>query len=299
MRIISSCSLVDQIVERLLHRIQNMNEIEVWPDCPSKPGLGLHDEGMQILARNIKDLLQVNGKVVCNDMSAWDWTVQEWELRADMEARIQLARASDDSLYAFLCRVNAFCVARSVFVDSDGYMWAQDKVYGGQLSGRYCTSSSNSRMRVLASLVARQLSGYPTLVKRPDGKESIGMMSMGDDTVEVHLPGIDEGLNELGHICREFSVHEELAGVDFCSQVWRSDGFAGPTKPAKTVYRFLSRKHSTPGYVDLWSQLCWYLRHTGGDDLSIIRSLGEARVERATKIQISKPSTNGEKQESP
>lgn len=283
-RIIASVSLVDQIIERLLHRIQNLNEIEVWPTCPSKPGLGLHDDGLLVLSNNIQDLLNINGKIDCSDVSAWDWTVQEWELKLDMEVRILLARSRTDSLFAHFCRVNAHCVSRSVFVDSDGFMWAQRGVFGGQLSGRYCTSSSNSRMRVIASMVVRKKLLGDAFVTDKVGDKHIGIISMGDDSVEVHFPGLQEGLNALGHECKLVDTFNELKGVEFCSQVFDGQGYAYPASPAKTTYRFLSRKPSEESYGDLWAQLAWYLRHLSSDEKGIISKLANARVELARKL---------------
>jgi len=285
-RIISSVSLVDQIIERLLHRVQNMNEIEVWPTCPSKPGLGLHDDGLLVLSSNISDLLKVNGKIACTDVSAWDWSVQDWELEDDMEVRIKLARASPESVYAHLCRINALCVSRTVFVDSDGFMWAQSGVYGGQLSGRYCTSSSNSRMRVIATLHCRGMSnGYDDVLVCDDaGKRHIGIIAMGDDSVEVLVPGLREGLTTLGHDCKLVDVHDQLKGVEFCSQVFDGEGYAYPASPAKTTYRFLSRKLAEQSMAELWAQLSWYLRHLRSAEKELISKLANARVELARNL---------------
>lgn len=234
-RIISSVSLVDQIIERLLHGVQNVNEIDMWPDCPSKPGLGLHDDGMKAITQNLKDLLALRGEVMCTDVSGWDWSCQEWELEDDMECRIRLSGAPSDGLFAMLCRFNAHVVARSVYVDPDGFMWAQVNP-GVQNSGRYCTSSSNSRMRVLLTLMARLKSGMDPLV---DGK--CGIIAMGDDSVEVALPGILECMVELGHTIKMTEFSKTIEGVEFCSQVFNEQGLGYPSSPAKTVYRFLSR----------------------------------------------------------
>lgn len=279
LRIISSVSLVDQIIERLLHRIQNKVEIERWNSCPSKPGLGLHDDGLLDLTANMEALLEVNGAIDCSDVSAWDWTVQGWELELDMEIRIRLARAEPGSAYQKLCRVNGLCVSKTVFVDPEGDMWGQVDS-GIQLSGRYCTSSSNSRMRVMATLLSRlRLTGKCTVTKGE--KEILGIMSMGDDSVEVTVPGLKEEINEIGHICKQSTTFTQVRGVDFCSHVFDGAGNAYPSAPSKTVYRFLSHKASTATYDELWVQLAWFLRHLGGAEKELIVMLGNARVERA------------------
>lgn len=282
LRIIASVSLVDQIIERLLHRVQNLNEIEWWEKCPSKPGLGLHDDGMISLTHSMEELLESNGQIDCSDVSAWDWTVQEWELDLDMEIRVKLARCEENSLYAKMCKVNATCVARTVFVTPDGKMRAQCGVFGGQLSGRYCTSSSNSRMRILATCLARlRLTGKATVTNK--GKEVLGIMSMGDDSVEVHVPGMKEEINKIGHLCKMVETHSQVCGVDFCSQVFDGTGIAYPSAPSKTAYRFFTHKTADIGNGDLWLQLSWYLRYLVGKEKEIITKLAHARIERARK----------------
>lgn len=296
-RIIASVSLVDQLIERLLHRVQNMTEIERWESCPSKPGLGLHDDGLEVLTHNMEDLLKCNGKIDCSDVSAWDWTTQEWELDLDMEVRVRLAGQQPDSLYGKLCRVNAVCVGRSVFITPDGKMRSQAKVYGGQLTGRYCTSSSNSRMRILATALARlRLTGKVTVtmtiketsvstsVVCTTYREVLGIISMGDDSVEVSIPGMQEQLNEIGHVCKMVETHTQVKGIDFCSQVFDGKGFAYPSAPAKTVYRFLSHKHSELTNGDLWVQLSFYFRHLFGEEKDLITKLAIARIERARSV---------------
>lgn len=255
-----------------------MNEIERWDSCPSMAGLGLHDDGLVTITHSIERLLRNSGRIDCSDVSAWDWTVQEWELELDMEARIGLCHAQD-LVYATLARVNAICVANTVFVTPNGKMYSQTSP-GVQLSGRYCTSSSNSRMRVMATLLARYRATGQMVVDI-DGKEALGIMSMGDDSVEVHCEGIKDGLNEIGHICKMVETHDSVVGVDFCSQIFDGFGNAYPAAPAKTVYRFLSHKASEIKSGDLAAQLAWYFRHLVGEEKETITKLVIARVERA------------------
>jgi hypothetical protein len=228
----------------------------------------------------MEELLKANGKIDCSDVSAWDWTVQEWELNLDEEIRVKLAGAQPDSLYSLLCKVNGICVARTVFVTPDGQMKAQTGIYGGQLSGRYCTSSSNSRMRILATCLARlRLTGKTTV--SINGKEKLGIISMGDDSVEVHCPLMKEELNKIGHICKMVETHDEVLGVDFCSQVFNGQGQAYPSAPSKTAYRFFTHKDSEMREGDLWIQLAFYLRHLHGEEKELITKLAHARIERA------------------
>jgi hypothetical protein len=279
-RLISSVSLVDQIIERMLHGLQNEWEIENWTTCPSKPGMGLHDDGMKVLSANIEEMLALSGRNMCTDISGWDWSVPEWLLHDDMECRIKLAKAENDSLFAHLCRMNAMVVSRSCYVDPDGFAWTQ-QVYGIQNSGRYCTSSSNSRMRVLLTYHCRMGSGLPALFK---GKA--GIISMGDDSDEVSMPEILEWFERYGFVVKAVKYNETVEGSEFCSQVFLNNGFAYPEAPAKTVFRFLSQPDTTEALPELWSQLSFYLRHLGGEEKEIIGKLAMARVERAINSKL-------------
>nr|UHS71527.1 MAG: putative RNA-dependent RNA polymerase [Barnaviridae sp.] len=285
LRIISSVSLVDQIKTRLLCSQQNKAEINSWQTCPSKPGLGLHDDGLASIADTIKDFLS-HGKVIETDVSGWDWSVADWELRVDAECRRLLARARKGGVFDFLLRVHAHCVANSVFVTPDGEMYAQT-IPGGQLSGDYNTSSTNSRMRVVASMMARLWATGSPLVNG-----CIGIAAMGDDSFEMEAPGIGEGLQLMGHSVKFLKENATLDGVNFCSQVFTSEGTAYPEDPSKTVFRFLSHKHGEQSYLELWVQLNWYLRHLPHSVISqTIQELAFARAERAKNF-------NGKSQQS-
>lgn len=274
---ISSVSLVDQIVTRLLCSKQNKAEINTWESCPSKPGMGLHDEGMLVIASSIKKMLS-KGVISETDVSGWDWSVNAWELLLDAEIRRRLAGAQPQGVFGFLLRVHAYCVANSVYVTSDGHMWEQI-IPGAQLSGDYNTSSTNSRMRVAATLMARLWNGQPLLV---DGQ--IPIMAMGDDSIEIDFPGLKEAMNDMGHVVRLVEQRDKLAGVHFCSQEFREDGLAYPETPEKTAFRFFSHKPTAINYLELRTQLLWYLRHRADQVKGIIEKLSNARVERAKKL---------------
>lgn len=285
LRLISSVSLVDQIKTRLLCNMQNTKEINNWETCPSKPGLGLHDEGLSVIAETARRFLK-EGPVAETDVSGWDWSVQHWELMLDAEARIRLAGANPNGVFAFLLRVHAHCVSNSVFVTPDGNMWAQT-VPGGQLSGDYNTSSTNSRMRVMASLASRLWAGQPLLV---NGR--IPVAAMGDDSFELDFAGLKEGMNAIGHTVRFVESRNSLQGLHFCSQEFTAEGVAYPEDPSKTVFRFLGHKPTHSTYLELRAQLLWYLRHLVGSDREIIEKLTHARVDRANKLNGNSKTTS-------
>lgn len=269
MRLISGVSLRDQLKERVLGRIQNSHEIAEWETCPSKPGIGLDDDGLLAMADTFSSMLS-RGGLCATDVSGWDWSVQGWELWADAECRYRLARGAGD-LYHFLLRVQAYCVANSVFVLPDGRMISQD-IPGVQLSGSYFTSSSNSRMRVLASLVARLQAGH-----RLSGP--LDIVAMGDDCVEKLMEGVKEELEKLGHVTKDAVVWRKLEGISFCSHVWHKEGLAHPESPLKTLCRYFSHPPNSASYLDWYTQLMWVFRHQ--PELDAIKRYAFARAGRA------------------
>jgi len=142
-RLISSVSLVDQLVERMLFGPQNNAEIDLWDKIPSKPGMGLSvDEQSDLLWRDVQ-FKHLHAPACEADISGFDWSVQYWELLADVKMRIYLSGASGPTKMAMSSRF--YCFANSVFQLSDGTLIEQGEP-GLMKSGSYCTSSTNSRI---------------------------------------------------------------------------------------------------------------------------------------------------------
>jgi hypothetical protein len=112
-RLISSVSLADQLVERLLFGYQNRMEIALWRTTPSKPGMGL--SLLEQATAIWRDLVHKHSTApACEaDISGFDWSVQEWELLADVEMRIALGRFPPKLAHAARARFR--CLAGSVF----------------------------------------------------------------------------------------------------------------------------------------------------------------------------------------
>jgi hypothetical protein len=278
LRLIASVSLKEQIKTKIFANMQNKAEIACWESCPSKPGLGLHDEGLRILAANARRILRHGQKIACTDISGWDWSMQYWELMLDAKIRCRLAGASYDSVFGLFTRQHAHFVAASVFVTPDGVLWEQT-ILGGQLSGDQNTSPTNSRGRICASLFARLLAGEP-LIK--DGEFDLN--AAGDDCFERAFPGLKEGLEIIGHKVKDETIYSQVEGFEFCSQTFSEDGTARPTDPSKTFFRFLSHKPTDTTLPELEAQLLWYFRHLVGGTKDVIREMLTARAARAQSI---------------
>lgn len=241
MRLIMSVSVIDQMVERVLCNRQNEAEIEAWATCPSKPGMGLDDKGLQALINNVRAFK----RPVQTDVSGFDWAVKEWMLNLDCEARIRLADGGPQ--YRRLIKNRYWCLSNAVFVLSDGRVFQQIKP-GVQKSGSYNTSSTNSRMRWFLSRLA--------------GAD--GAMAMGDDCVEEFSEHAEERYKELGIPLKEYLETNLVAGVGFCGQVLREEvGRCEPERWLKLVANLLNTKPRDELHRrELISALHFELRHS-------------------------------------
>lgn len=251
-RLISSVSLIDQLVERVLFGPQNNQEIAQWRSCPSKPGMGLSlVEQAQSVWQDLKTKHCIHPAAEA-DISGFDWSVQDWELRLEAEMRIELGGFGQTLARA--TRNRFYCLANSVFQLTDGTLIAQGAP-GLMKSGSYCTSSSNSRIRCLMAKII----GSPWCI------------AMGDDSVEGYVAGAKDLYRSLGHECKDYiacsaSLSGELLEVGFCSHMLRENEFYLTTWP-KTLYRYLcsgsnriEELYSELGTNPNWPRIYHYLR---------------------------------------
>ena len=243
LRIISNVSIVDQLIERILCSKQNKLEIMNWQVIPSKPGMGLHDEGLQELYSEVMSAQQ-RMTLAETDVSGWDWSVPEWLLKFDMRCRIKLSHAPENSAFARLLQFRGHAISNKVFALSDGSLYAQT-VPGIQASGSYNTSSSNSRMRVSLGF-------------------AIGcswIIAMGDDDVEEEIEGAQQKYLDLGFEVKDFK-RVPKGEFEFCSTRFPGSWRGFSTQSLRTIYRFLS--HSPASHAqnpEFRSQLVNDFRH--------------------------------------
>nr|UHS71549.1 MAG: putative RNA-dependent RNA polymerase [Barnaviridae sp.] len=243
LRIISNVSIVDQLIERVLCSKQNQAEIRRWCELPSKPGMGLHDEGLQELYMEVNDRMREH-TVVGTDISGWDWLVKLWMLLSDARIRVQLYDTDENSALGHCLMFRGWAVANKVFCLSDGSLLEQT-VPGIQASGSYNTSSTNSRMRALLAFIIG----------------CIWVIVMGDDGVEDYVPGARERYERMGFVVKDYEIFAP-GSFEFCSTRFDGDWRGKPIQWLRTVYRYLSHSpasHSqNPGFK---AQLLDDLRH--------------------------------------
>jgi hypothetical protein len=223
LRLISSMSLIDNTISRMLFAQQNSAEVSVHDVIPSKPGLALTDEGLTSIKKAVS---AYPGRIAEADVSGWDWSVSEEELQADLERRIRL-NGSVGSIWERLARAHVFCVARKVFLTSDGALHSQC-IPGVMPSGWYNTSSTNSAIRVLDHHVVND---------HLDPYAKGFIIAMGDDSVEKYVEGAVDCYRSIGHNVKMYN-EVTLDDFEFCSQRFVGE-FAHPVNVSKQLYALL------------------------------------------------------------
>lgn len=217
-RLISNCSIVDELIFCLLYRNQNVIEILNWERIPSKPGMGL---SLDSQVRSLWDsVLPWLCEATSNDVSGWDWCLQSWMFQLYAESRELLI--SQSPLFRRLSR-NAICgLCRGVFALTDGRCYSIPGTVGLMKSGYPITASGNSVIRAMLA----HLNG------------ATKVCAMGDDCVENSDPdGLVEKYALMG--VKLTDVKRDGSTFEFCSHVF-IDGKAIPSNPMKSFYRLLS-----------------------------------------------------------
>nr|QBF54038.1 P1-P2 [Luffa aphid-borne yellows virus] len=237
-RLIMSVSLVDQLVARVLFQNQNKREICLWRAIPSKPGFGLSTDGqtsefLELLADQMSTTPEVvvarwREYLVPTDCSGFDWSVAAWMLEDEMEVRNRLT-LENNNLTRRLRACWLKCLSTSVLCLSDGSLYAQ-RVPGVQKSGSYNTSSSNSRIRVMAAYHCG----------------ATWAMAMGDDALE----SVDTNLE----VYKDLGFKVEVSGeLEFCSHIFVRPDLALPVNRAKMLYKLIHGYNPGAGSVEVIS----------------------------------------------
>lgn len=209
-RLIFSVSVVDQMVERYFAQIQGKREVSQWQSLPSLIGIGFDQRHIKAM-RNSKTWFHEDEEIIESDISGWDWTVQECELRAEAEMRVRLIEECPPTL-ARLIHNRMHCILKKVMVFSDGT--AAIGPIGVQPSGSYLTSSGNSRMRAMLSLRARYDLGFTT-----DELRTTVVKCVGDDSLEssdCDAASLKRKFEQYGHLVKAMKISNQ-DDFEFCS----------------------------------------------------------------------------------
>jgi hypothetical protein len=216
-RLISSVSLIDQLVERFIFSQHNRLEIENFEKLASKPGMGLNDRGL----KHLYNYVQNWSNRVCVDVSAWDWRVDKLDYFCDYVYRCEAHGIYKQKWIETLAIRRIRCMSLGVMLTGNGNAYAQ--LYPGIMkSGSYLTSSSNSHMSVILATLAG----------------AADVMAMGDDTVAdvPHKIEFGEYYKRRGKVMKI----ETTEVLEFCSHKWSIPPLAVPVNVSKLVCRLLN-----------------------------------------------------------
>lgn len=196
-RLISSVSVVDQIVDAMLFGDMNTNCMQNYLEVPAKVGWSPHGGGWRIMPPT---------GMVSLDKSAWDWSVNAWIVETILELRSRLCRNDDGRWYSLACWRYKMLFGEPVFVTSGGLLLKQRNP-GVMKSGCFNTIIDNSiGQDILHVRVCREL-----------GIEVGDLMSMGDDTTQRRFDRIDDYCERLSQFChlKSKAYSTEFAGHRF------------------------------------------------------------------------------------
>lgn len=215
-RLISSVSVVDQIVDHMLFDPLNDKLIEVWPFVPSKPGWSPFGGGWRFMP---------TADWIATDASSWDWTVRPWLLEMVLQLRALLCdNMCDRWIDLARMRFQQLFVA-PLFVTSGGLLLKQ-KTPGAMKSGCVNTIADNSMMQDLLHIrVCLEL-----------GIDVPPLFSMGDDRYQAPMEKEKEYFELTSQFCVLKSVQHvaEFAGFRF-----QKDGGVEPVHRGKHAYNLL------------------------------------------------------------
>lgn len=206
-RIISSVSIVDQVIDQMLFGYMNDKLIENFNSIPSKAGWTQLKGGWKIM--------QQSGFVTA-DKSSWDWTAVIWLLELVLGVRIDLCRTardenreSDFELWKDLATWRYYCLyVDPVFVTSGG-LFLKQRQPGVLKSGCVNTIHDNSIMQVLLHVIV-------CIYLEIDIE---WLYALGDDTSQREPDKAEQYFEELAKYCllKQVEFKTEFAGHLFTS----------------------------------------------------------------------------------
>lgn len=198
-RLISSVSILDQIIDQMLFGEMNDSWVASWFTSPMKVGWVPFKGGWKLFPK---------GRSLCVDKSSWDWTVRMWIVQLELRVRAACVRESPNKekwLDLAAWRYKRLYVD-NVFVTSGGVKLKQLKP-GIQKSGCVNTLMTNTMMQLILHLRVCF-----------EGNHSVGRFwCLGDDTLQDLPERFKDYLDALKTFCivKQATLASEFAGFSF------------------------------------------------------------------------------------
>lgn len=293
-RLISSISVIDQVIDKILFFNQNNFEIENWSISHCKGGLGLSTDQQQ---KDFYANLRQMGDLITSDVSGWDWNWKEWmwdmhiikrlmEIGHTYENATQCLKSENfkhlqplEKLIIFRIRalqINLLCL-------SDGTLITHGKV-NFQKSGGYDTLNGNSFQRSALTYIIAEADSSVT----------------GDDCAEEskdrNLNDVLDSYTKFGFKVTDLKYSKGDEPIEFCSHYLYREK-AVPQNEAKIFFKYLN-SHLRYQKEQI-TQILNDLRNAphGKEISSFIRSLVEEEQNKHGKTKQNKEEiTNNTKQ---
>lgn len=213
-RLISSISVIDQIIDHLLFDTMNDLLVENWPVLPSKVGYSHLLGGWKTIP------LQ---KWMATDKSGWDWTVRPWLLQLVLQCRKELCTKGKN--FDRWCELADYrysqLYSHPEFILSNGHIYKQ-RVPGVLKSGSVNTITDNSIMQYLLHVRVQLEMNIPITP----------IYAMGDDVLQIGFPEFRSYLERIGQFCiiKQAAQSNEFAGFEF------KDGYIEPLYKGKHAF---------------------------------------------------------------
>lgn len=198
-RLISSVSVVDQIIDHMLHDDYDEKLAENWPHHPPKVGWTPFIGGWRAFPRYKRPLAL--------DKKAWDWTVRPWLLWLSLEHRKRRCENLSEDWVQLAERRWKHLYGEPVFVTSGGMLLKQ-LTPGVRKSGCVTTLTDNSLEQ---DILHRRVS--LELVRQGHVRPPPLWGCMGDDTFQEAPDDVDAYVNLTAQFC---IVKQAVLQPEFC-----------------------------------------------------------------------------------
>lgn len=219
-RLISSVSVVDQIIDHMLFDSMNELFVENWTRTPVKVGWAPTGSGWKAFPRSPRLAL---------DKSSWDWTVRLWLCELVLALRVKLCLTRGDLFNKWLTLAiyrYEQLYKNPLFVTSGGFLLRQ-RESGVQKSGCVNTLADNSLQQWLLDCRVRLEHSLPF--------DEESMWIMGDDTSQEPV-GDERYFDWLSEFC---IVKEKHIAPEFCGFRFLHNGRIEPLYKGKHAYNLL------------------------------------------------------------
>lgn len=228
-RLISSVSLIDQLVDHMLFADGNDAEIDNHIMLPVKAGWSPQKGGFPQLVGQLG-----RGPYVSIDKSSWDWGMDIWVVDVFRDLRDRLCLDRDEPRFQrWVALVEArlrVLYREAEFMISDGRVYGQETP-GLQKSGSVLTLSLNSMAQIALHVLACLRAGM-------DWRSSLPV-AIGDDTVQRPPERLSDYMNCLSQLGCQIKGHPGPSpDVEFAGHIIRGDSCV-PAYNAKHYFSLL------------------------------------------------------------